>query len=95
MPLERHTQTAIIDYLKGKGAYVINIPGTAYQPGIPDLLVCYKGTFIALEGKAPNGSVRPAQNAQLRLIRLAEGVAEVVYTVQQVREIIERLDKDS
>ena len=62
--------------------------GTA---GIPDLIVCYKGRFIALEVKRPGGKPTLLQKITLNKIEKAKGIAKIVTSVEQVKAIIENL----
>ena len=61
--------------------------GTA---GIPDIIVCYKGRFIALEAKVGRNQPTRLQAATIELIRRAGGVAAVVRSVDEVKEIMSK-----
>lgn len=65
--------------------------GTA---GIPDVIVCYKGKFIAFEAKVGRNKTTPLQDATIKRIIKAGGYALVVRTLDEVKEIIEALAKD-
>jgi hypothetical protein len=63
--------------------------------GIPDILVCYKGLFLAIEVKKP-GNVRgttPLQETQLKGINAAMGYALVADCVELVEMAIYRMDR--
>ena len=62
--------------------------GTA---GIPDLIVCYKGKFIGLECKQPGRKPTVLQKITLTKIARAKGIAKVVTSVEEVKEIIENI----
>ena len=62
--------------------------GTA---GIPDLIVCYKGRFISFEVKKPGGKPTLLQKLTLNKIERAKGIAKIVTSVEQVKEIIENI----
>lgn len=62
--------------------------GTA---GIPDLIVCYKGKFIAFECKRPGGKPTLLQKITMNKIEKAKGIARIVTSVEEVREVIERI----
>lgn len=73
--------------------YFRKIHGNQYQnAGIPDLLCCVEGLFIALEVKTARGETTPIQEFELKMIRNASGYVAVVRTVQEaidaVREAI-------
>jgi penicillin-binding protein-related factor A (putative recombinase) len=91
--LERYKQTAVINYLRHLPyCRVTNIHGSSYQEkGISDLLVCYKGQHIALELK-DEADVEPAQLAYLRSVRRAQGIAEIIYDISTVKDIIHCID---
>ena len=59
--------------------------GTA---GIPDIIVCHKGRFIALEAKVGRNAPTKLQAATIDKIRQAGGTAAVVYSVEDVRSVI-------
>ena len=59
--------------------------GTA---GIPDLIVCLNGRFLALEVKTATGKTTPLQESTIRKILNAGGTAAVVHTVDEVRAVI-------
>ncbi len=61
------------------------IYGTA---GIPDIIVCYKGRFIAFECKVGNNKPTVLQDVTIKQILKAGGTAVVVRTVDEVRKII-------
>ena len=60
--------------------------GTA---GIPDIIVCCKGKFIALEVKRPGRKLTKLQEKTIKDIKAAEGKAYIVTSVEEVREIME------
>ena len=59
--------------------------GTA---GIPDIIVCHKGRFIALEAKVGKNKTTKLQAATIDQIRKAGGTAAVVYSVEDVQAIM-------
>ena len=61
------------------------------QAGIPDIICCYKGKFVAFEVKAGNGRTTVLQEIMLRKIREVGGTAQVVRSVGEVKEIIEKI----
>lgn len=61
------------------------------QAGIPDIICCLSGKFIAFEVKTDKGKTTVLQEITLRKIRRAGGYAEVVRSVSDVKTIIEKL----
>jgi len=63
-------------YLESLGARVIKQHGNAFtEAGVADLLICFKGKFIALEAKLGKEEPRLNQFAFLRSIEKAGGRA--------------------
>ena len=58
--------------------------------GMPDLLVCYKGHFIAMELKVGNNNTDALQEYDLQMVRAAGGIAWVV-TPENFNDIKEKL----
>lgn len=64
----------VTQYLESKGAIVNNQTGSMFSKvGVSDLLVCYKGYFIALELKTGNYQPDPLQISYLQKVRDAGG----------------------
>lgn len=93
--LESKVQKDIQKLLDKRGAYVVKVI-SGNRRGIPDLLVCYKGQFLGFEVKTPTtkNKASPLQLKNIEMIRKANGIASVVWEVEQVEEIIERIDND-
>lgn len=65
--------------------------GTA---GIPDIIVCYRGRFIAFECKAGNNNPTVLQAITIKQIIKAGGYALVVRSLEEVKQIIEAFKKE-
>ena len=79
------------EYLKQIGAwYYMPVSNGMGRVGCPDILVCYKGLFMAFETKAPGKikNVTPNQQREITDILSANGLALVVDDVEQVKEAI-------
>ena len=63
--------------------------GTA---GIPDIIVCHRGRFIALEAKVGKNQPTKLQTVTIEQIRKAGGTAAVVRSVADVKTIISELE---
>ena len=92
--IEQQIQSDIQIYLRNQGAYVVNVI-TASRKGVPDLLVCYKGLFLALEIKRPETkkNTSKVQEMNLKFIKNSGGKSYTVYSLQQVRQILDILNK--
>jgi Holliday junction resolvase len=100
---EQVIQSEIMQFLRDRGAWchkakAVNLVGTGVlaptQQGVPDILACYDGVFIALEAKAAKQGKRVSgeQVAQISNIIQAGGVAAVVWSVEQVERLLEAID---
>ena len=58
--------------------------GPMSAPGIPDIIGCFKGRFIGIEIKAPNGKVSEYQAEFLRRINAAGGIGFVARNLDTV-----------
>ncbi|MDF2612807.1 MAG: hypothetical protein K0S71_593 [Clostridia bacterium] len=53
--------------------------GGLQQAGIPDILACINGYFIAIEVKAEKGKPSPLQLREIKMINGAGGMAVILY----------------
>jgi penicillin-binding protein-related factor A (putative recombinase) len=81
---EQQIQKKIIDYLKSIGAYTVKTIVTN-SSGTPDILLSFKGQFIAIEVKAAKGRVTDLQKWHLDQIRKSGGIAFVAKSVNEVK----------
>lgn len=66
--------------------------GGAQMRGVPDIVGCWRGHFVGLEVKRPGvGRVSELQKHRVDQIRGAGGVAAVVYSVDDVKRLLEGL----
>jgi Holliday junction resolvase len=86
---ERRIQKKIINYLKQtEKAYVIN--GIYTKEGVPDLIVCIRGKFLAIEVKTPSTTkdVSPLQQYNLDRITEIGGYTMVAWSLPMVKQFI-------
>lgn len=95
MPVESDIQRDIIAFLRGLDkTYEFNVGGGASTAkGTPDLLVCHRGRFVALEIKRDEETygVTPTQAINMRRIRKAEGIAESVTSIADVAALLKEV----
>lgn len=103
-PREKHVQAAILQYLRLRGAWAERFNSAAFKvedrfvransaPGCADILAAYRGWFIALEVKRDEkAKATPMQEQFLGGVRRAEGIASVVWSVGQVKAILDAID---
>jgi len=97
--VESKIQSDIVAYLKGRhDTYVLNVGGSASTAkGTPDLIVCWRGRFVALEVKKPKDSYGLTSTQAMRLRKINEigGIGEVVTSVKDVSTLLDRLGKEA
>ena len=83
---EKQIENQIKKYLKSIGAYVVKYFGCTYsQAGVPDLIICYKGRFIAIEVKTDSNKTSSLQDINIQQIKKAGGIAFVARNLEEVK----------
>lgn len=91
---EARLGTAIRRACIERGAFLFKIHGgPTMMAGLPDLIVCYRGQFIGLEVKMPEGVVSAIQKRRIQEIRQAGGSAYVVRSVSAAMRALDRVDR--
>jgi Holliday junction resolvase len=86
---EAKLQQKVVRYLKTLGSNVWYFKSSdRYTVGIPDLIICYNGRFIAIELKALKGVVSRIQSHQLSVIQRAGGESYICRTIEQVKQAL-------
>ena len=93
MAKEQVIQTKIQKYLSSQGAYVVKVI-QASKKGVSDLLVCYKGQFLAIEVKTPETlhTVSDLQEYNLNEVVKAGGYRCVASSLEEVEILLRRVD---
>lgn len=79
MTPEGRVKVKVRKVLKDLGLYYFSPTTGGYgYSGVPDIVICAKGHFIAVECKAGRGKLTELQRAQLKRIKEAGGLAFVV-----------------
>lgn len=88
---EKEIVTAIIKYLKTlPGVFAWKEHGGMYgTAGLPDIIACVGGRFYAFEVKTEKGRLTRLQDATIRKIKDAGGMAFTVTGASQVKDIIQ------
>lgn len=81
MAKEKDLENKVKQFLKDNGCWYVKYwGGGGYtRSGVPDLLICCTGIFIAVELKAPKGTPSDLQIRQLQKIRDSGGLAILLY----------------
>lgn len=90
--LESTIQGKIIKYLESI-SFVRKVV-TANRSGTPDISGCYKGLYFSLEVKQPGEGASTLQAVNTLKIRENLGLAFVVSSLDEVKNIFESLEKD-
>ena len=61
------------------------------RSGVPDIICCLNGKFIAFEVKAEKGKITPLQEYNIQAIKVSDGNAYVVRSVEEVKEILSKI----
>ena len=87
---EKAVENKIKKWLKDKGYWFFKVHGSIFQPaGIPDILACINGKFVAIEVKRTKGGVvSPLQKAQIEKIKENGGIAGVANSMDEFLEIL-------
>lgn len=77
---EKTFENKIKRFIEDKGGWQVKFFANSYtKNGIPDILACINGYFVAVEVKAANGKPSPLQIHCCEEIRKAGGFAFVLY----------------
>lgn len=86
-------QDKIIAKLKEHKILHWRMSGASNLSGFPDLLVCYKGFFVGLEVKTPEGAPTLQQAKVIQDIIQAGGVAGLVTSIEDVEALLRGIDE--
>jgi len=92
---EQDYQSKIVHYLESRGAYVVKVVA-ASKKGVPDILACYKGKFIAVEVKTPTtrSNTTKLQEYNLNKISEAGGYSGVAVHIDDINPLLNRIDNE-
>lgn len=80
MGKEKLFENKIKKWLQDHNCYHVKFFANAYtKKGVPDILACVNGYWVAIEVKAPEGVVSELQLHNIRKIRESGGLAYIVY----------------
>ena len=90
--LESKVQAKILKELKSLNIYAHkNI--TTNKKGVPDIIACYKGYYLAIEVKAKGGKTTELQDWNIEQIKKSGGSAIVAYGWEDVAEELRIIDE--
>ena len=89
---ETNLQKKVQAYLISLGAYEFKVHGSIYmKAGIPDIISCYKGLFIAIECKVDKNKMSEVQKAHKEMIEKAGGIHICAYNLDDVKKVLKDL----
>lgn len=92
IPTEKSIVKGILEYLnKLPGCKAIKFQGTINRAGEPDIFCCYKGKMLLFEVKRPGNKPTMLQEATLGMWHEAGAVTAVVYSVDDVKKVLEAI----
>lgn len=75
-------------------AFFFKVHGGPYQAvGIPDLIGCYQGCFVAIEVKRPGKEPTSIQEAVMAKLRNAGAFVCVATSVDEAQQLIAEIDR--
>ena len=91
--LEKDIVKAILQYLRTvPRCFCWKEHGGMYgTAGIPDIICCYRGKFMAFEVKTEKGKTTALQNSVINKMQKCGGKAVVVRSVNEVKAVIEEV----
>lgn len=88
---EAYEKAEICRYLDSIGAWYFKPMITGFgKSGVPDIIACYQGRFIAIEAKREGKAPTPIQDRRLNEIRALKGIG-VAGTAKQVISYLNEL----
>lgn len=94
---EKEFENKIKSYLKERGHWYVKFFANSYtRRGIPDILTCVNGKFVAIEVKNETGRPSPLQIREINLIKDAGGIAVILKPneFESFKTLIEDIEKD-
>lgn len=89
---EKKVKDRLRKQLDEMGIYHFMPPANGFgRAGIPDIVGCYAGRFVAFECKAGKGKTTALQEREIARIQAAKGLAFVINedNVDQIKELLQ------
>jgi len=85
---ETQLKVQVLRWLKTLPETFVYKSADKFTSGIPDLIICHKGRFVAIELKTKVGKVKRIQQYVIAKIDEAHGVARVCRSLDEVKEVM-------
>ena len=92
MTPEKRVKDKVVAILKTEGVYYFFPATHGYgRSGVPDIICCVNGYFLAIECKAGKGKTTALQERELNAIRTAKGLAFVIneHNMNNLKELLQ------
>ena len=88
--LEKQVENQIKKWLEQNNYWYFKVHGGPFQKtGVPDIIACMNGRFVAIEVKRSDGGiVSELQKAQIQKIKDSGGVAGVASSIEEFLQIL-------
>lgn len=91
--MEADLKKKIKRLIEDRGGFWSAVKGGEYsKPGDPDIIACYRGYFIAIEGKSATGSPSEEQEDCKAWVLDAGGIHIYAYNLDVVRATLDMID---
>lgn len=91
--MEADLKKKIKRLIEDRGGFWSAVKGGEYsKPGDPDIIACYRGYFIAIEGKSADGRPSEEQEDCRAWIVDAGGIHIYAYCLDSVRAVLDMID---
>lgn len=94
---EKLFETQLKQYLKDNSIWYVKYwgGGEFTKAGIPDLICCINGIFVAIEVKASNGRPSELQKYEIEEIKKSNGIAFVLYPkdFEKFKRLVEAIQR--
>ena len=86
---ESDFKSRLKQYLDDRGIYWTNVQGGfGVAPGAPDMILCFKGLFVAFESKTYKGKLSDDQIKQREKIEASGGIYCITHTLEEAKDIL-------
>lgn len=88
---EADFQTKVMNMLRSMPDLKAFKASNRYNKGVSDVIICYKGKYVAIELKNGDGQPTKLQTDFISEIEAAGGIGGVAWTLQDVKDILAKV----
>lgn len=90
---ETQLKTNCFNWYKKNYPYYIKKNEQVVKVGDPDVFICHKGVFVAIELKVGTNTPSELQKIKLEQIKQSKGVCGVAYSLEDFKNIIKEAEE--